>query len=72
MFSRSEDVEVDALFKRGWSISAIARHVGQDRRTVLTFLEGRRQVDRRASAGEHSFDRFVDYAAARLAEDPHL
>jgi hypothetical protein len=23
MFSRSEDVEVHALFKRGWSISAI-------------------------------------------------
>jgi hypothetical protein len=27
-----EDVEVTALAKRGWTISAIARHVGRDRR----------------------------------------
>ena len=34
MFSVGEDVEADALFKRGWSISAIARHLGRDRKTV--------------------------------------
>jgi hypothetical protein len=26
MFSVGEDVEADALFKRGWTVSAIARH----------------------------------------------
>ena len=31
MLSRSEDVEVHALSKRGWSISAIARHLECDR-----------------------------------------
>jgi len=33
---------------------------------------GKRQVDQRAPAGEDAFARFVDYAAARLTEDPHL
>ena len=28
MFSVGEDVEADALFKRGWTVSAIARHLG--------------------------------------------
>ena len=31
MFSVGEDVEADALFKRGWTVSAIARHLGRDR-----------------------------------------
>jgi hypothetical protein len=34
MFSGSEDVKADALFMRGWAISAIARHLGRDRKTV--------------------------------------
>lgn len=42
MFSRSEDVEVHALFKRGWSISAIARHLECDRKTVRSYLNGER------------------------------
>jgi transposase len=34
MLTRGEDVEVHALKERGWSISAIARHLGRDRKTV--------------------------------------
>ncbi len=65
-------MDIHALRKRGWSISAIARHVGRDRKTVRAYLEGKRQVGQRAPAGEDVFARFVDYAAARLVEDPHL
>jgi len=39
MFSGIEDVE-PALFKRGWSISAIARHLDQDRKTVRGMCGG--------------------------------
>ena len=42
MFSRSEDVEAHALFKRGWSISAIARHLDCDRKTARSYLNGDR------------------------------
>ncbi|HEY8201626.1 MAG TPA: helix-turn-helix domain-containing protein [Actinomycetota bacterium] len=34
MISRGEDVEAHALHERGWSISAIARHLGRDRGTI--------------------------------------
>ena len=72
MLTQEDDVDIHALRKRGWSISAIARHVGRDRKTVRAYLEGKRQVGQRAPTGEDTFARFVDYAAARLAEDPHL
>jgi len=41
-------VEVHALRKRGWSISAIARHTGRDRKTVRTYLSGERTPGVRA------------------------
>ena len=34
MLTWEDDVEVHALRKRGWTISAIARHTGFDRKTV--------------------------------------
>lgn len=32
MITRGEDVEANALRQRGWSVSAIARHLGRDRK----------------------------------------
>ena len=40
MFSVGEDVEADALFKRGWTVSAIACHLERDRKTVRSYLTG--------------------------------
>jgi hypothetical protein len=34
MLTQGEDVEVHALRQRGWTISAIARHVGRDPKTA--------------------------------------
>jgi lambda repressor-like predicted transcriptional regulator len=34
MLTWKDDVEAHALRKRGWSISAIARHTGRDRNTL--------------------------------------
>lgn len=43
MITQGEDVEIHALQKQGWSLSAIARHVGRDRKTVRAYLNGDRQ-----------------------------
>ena len=40
MLTWEDDVKVHALRKRGWSISAIARHTGFDRKTVRKYLAG--------------------------------
>nr|WP_228535577.1 hypothetical protein [Nocardia sp. BSTN01] len=42
MLSLEGDVEVHALRDQGWSISAIARHTGLDRKTVRAYLNGER------------------------------
>ncbi len=45
-------MEASALRGRGWSVSAIARHLGRDRKTMRAYLRGERQpgVRRRAVA----------------------
>jgi transposase len=72
MFSRSEDVEANALFKRGWSVSAIARHLGRDRKTVRAYLRGERTPGVRQSSVADPLVPFTDYVTARFTDDPHL
>ncbi|MCF6745202.1 transposase [Blastococcus sp. KM273128] len=71
MLTREDDIDVHALRRQGWTISAIARHLGHDRKTIRAYLNGR-QAGVRAPAGPDGFAPFVDYCRARLAEDPHL
>jgi transposase len=71
MLTREDDIDVHALRRQGWTISAIARHLGHDRKTIRAYLSGR-QAGVRAPAGPDEFDPFVDYCTARLTEDPHL
>ena len=40
MLTWEDDLEVHALRKRGWSVSAIARHTGHDRKTVRKYGKG--------------------------------
>jgi transposase len=72
MLSWEDDVEAHALRRRGWSISAIARHLGHDRKTVRAYLRGEREPGRRASRGPDVMGPFVEYCRIRLADDPHL
>ena len=47
MLTREEDVDAHALRKQGWTISAIARHLGRDRKTVRAYLNGERVAGER-------------------------
>jgi transposase len=72
MLTREDDVDAHKLHAKGWTISAIARHLGHDRKTIRAYLSGERVAGERSRSGEDRFDKFVDYVRARLAEDPHL
>ncbi|WP_395474462.1 hypothetical protein [Saccharopolyspora spinosa] len=72
MLTREEDIDAHALSARGWTISAIARHLGRDRKTIRAYLNGDRQPGFRACTTPDPFEPFAIYCAARLAEDPHL
>lgn len=69
MLTQEEDVEIHALAGRGWSISAIARHTGRDRKTVRAHLA-------RGSAGRERpasvLEPFREYLEARFGDDPHV
>lgn len=72
MLTREEDIDAHALRRQGWTISAIARHLGRDRKTIRAYLDGDRVAGVRKPAGEDPFEPFVDYVRERLNEDPHL
>ena len=72
MITHGEDVEIHALRKQGWSISAIARHMGLDRKTVRAYLCGDREVGVRRGSAADPFDAVAAYVCQRLAEDPHV
>ena len=61
MLTQEDDVDAHALRKRGWTISAIARHLGHDRKTIRAYLNGGRAAGVRAAAGAGLFDPFVDF-----------
>lgn len=72
MLSWEDDVQAHALRQQRWSISAIARHLGVDRKTVRAYLSGEREPGRRRRTESTVIDPFLDYVRARLADDPHL
>jgi transposase len=71
MITREDDVDIHALRRQGWTITAIAHHVGRDRKTVRDYLTGKREPGVRKRAGD-PFAPFLEYVTARLVEDPHL
>jgi transposase len=72
LLSWEADVEIHALRAQGWTISAIARHVGADRKTVRGYLAGVRTPGVRARNTPDEFAPFVEYCRLRLTDDPHL
>ena len=72
MLTWEDDVEVHALRNRGWTISAIARHTGRDRKTIRTYLNGTSIPGVRKRSAVDPFEVFLAYVTARLLDDPHL
>jgi len=72
MLTWENDVEATALRSQGWTISAIARHLGHDRKTIRDYLDGKRVPGQRASTAIDPFEEFAEYAKIRLLDDPHL
>jgi len=71
MLTRENDIDVHALHRQGWTISAIARHLGRDRKTIRAYLAGR-EAGVRVGGVVDPFERFAGYCGQRLADDPHL
>jgi transposase len=65
-------MEATALREQGWSISAIARHLGRDRQTIRNHLNGARAAGERQRSEPDLFEPFVPYLRERLREDPHV
>jgi len=72
MLTREDDVDAHALRRQGWTISAIARHLGHDRKTIRAYLTGGRVAGQRASSTEDPLGPYVAYLRQRLADDPHV
>ena len=71
MLTRENDIDVHVLHRQGWTISAIARHLGRDRKTIRAYLAGR-EAGVRVGGVVDPFERFAGYCGQRLADDPHL
>lgn len=72
MLTWEEDVEAHALYRRGWTISAIARHLGRDPKTIRAYVKGQRTPGRRARSAPDRFEEYAEYCRIRLADDPHV
>lgn len=69
MLTQEDVVEISALRRRGWSVAAIARHTGRDRKTVRRHLAG--WEPKRGTAAS-VLEPYRHYLEARLCDDPHL
>jgi transposase len=64
-------VEIHALAARGWTVSAISRHTGRDRKTIAKYLKGE-GAGRHRQPAPSCLEPFRGYVAARFVDDPHL
>ena len=64
-------MEIHALAARGWSVSAISRHTGRDRKTIRRYLAGEGAGQRRERAPS-CLEPFRAYIEARFVDDPHM
>jgi transposase len=72
MLTQGEDVEVHALKERGWTITAIANHLGCDRKTIRAYLNGERVPGVRVRVAPDPLEPFVPYLRQRFGDDPHV
>lgn len=64
-------MDAHALRRQGWTISAIARHLCRDRKTIRAYLNGEHVPGQRRQSPD-AFVPYLEYCRQRLADDPHL
>ncbi|MGH3599927.1 MAG: IS21 family transposase, partial [Pseudonocardiaceae bacterium] len=72
MLTQEDDVDAHALRRQGWTITAIAAHLGHDRKTIRAYLSGGRVAGRRVRSELDPFEPFAGYCTQRLTDDPHV
>jgi transposase len=72
MLTEEDDVEIHALAARGWSVSAISRHTGRDRKTVRKYLAAPRGALLGRERAPSCLEPFRAYIEARFEDDAHL
>ena len=68
-----EQVQVSAMRGRGWSITAISKHLGKDRKTVRSYLEREERGEpyQRAKPNKPDlFEPYLGYLRSRFSELP--
>jgi transposase len=69
MLTQEDDVEIHALARRGWTVSAIARHTGRDRKTVRKYLA---EPDAVRVSAPSCLEPYRAYLEARFDDDAHV
>ena len=69
MLTEEDDVEIHALARRGWTVSAIARHTGRDRKTVRKYLA---EPDAVRVSAPSCLEPYRAYLEARFDDDAHV
>lgn len=72
MLTQEDEVEIHALAARGWSVSAISRHTGRDRKTVRKYLQAPRGALLVREPAPSCLEPFRAYIQARFDDDKHL
>jgi hypothetical protein len=72
MLPRDRAEKILTLGAAGWSVSAIAAHLGHSEPTIRDYLAGRRTPGARAPRPSLLTDLIAGYCRQRFAEDPHL
>jgi transposase len=72
VLTEENDVEIHALAARGWSVSAISRHTGRDRKTVRRYLAAPRGTLLGRDPAPSCLEPFRAYSEARFDDDAHL
>jgi transposase len=72
MLTWRESLEAQALRDRGWTITAIARHLDRDPKTIRAYLSGERTPGEWRRSAPDPFAPYVAYVTQRLNDDKHL
>ena len=74
MLTQENDVDGHGLNRQGCTVSALARHLGYDRKTIRVYLSSGRIAGQRVPAASSAdpLELIVDYLRQRLVDDPHL